>query len=76
MRELRDVEFRIHRLATYNSEVHRGLVHTEEWQQFMGREQAWFNDQRKQELVDAGGYETSPGVWLVPRPKRRWWAFR
>lgn len=34
---------RISRLATYNSEVHRGLVHTPEWKAFMASEQVWFD---------------------------------
>lgn len=75
MRELRDEEFRINRLATYNAEVGRGLVHTEDWRWLMEREQTWFDDTRKQKLIAAGGYETSPGIWLVPKPKHRWWVF-
>jgi hypothetical protein len=34
---------RITRLATYNSEVHRGLVHTPEWKAYMAAEQVWFD---------------------------------
>lgn len=37
---------RIHRLATYNAEVQRGLVHTEAWAFHMAAEQEWFNGLR------------------------------
>jgi hypothetical protein len=37
---------RVMQLATYNSEVGRGLVHTPEWVAFMEKEQAWFNSQQ------------------------------
>lgn len=35
---------RIHVLADYNSEVARGLVHTEEWRAKMAEEQRWYNE--------------------------------
>jgi hypothetical protein len=35
---------RIERLARYNAERERGLVHTEDWRDFMRAEQMWFND--------------------------------
>jgi hypothetical protein len=38
-----DRRWRIMRLATYNSERDRGLVHTDEWREFMAAEQAWFD---------------------------------
>lgn len=34
---------RIHRLARYNAERMRGIVHTEDWKKHMNKEQAWFN---------------------------------
>lgn len=77
MSYLRDEEHRINVLATFNSEVARGIVHTDEWREFMAIEQAWLDERNKREIIAAGGYETSPGVWLIPKPpKRRWWAFR
>lgn len=35
--------YRIERLADYNGEVSRGLVHTPEWRTLMAIEQDWFN---------------------------------
>lgn len=64
-------ESRIARLGYYNGEVARGLVHTEEWKQHMREEQDWFDERRRHEMIDQGGEEVSPGVWLVPAPRRR-----
>ncbi len=40
-----DYQVRMTRLATYNAEVGRGLVHTEEWIEFMRKEQEWWNNE-------------------------------
>lgn len=40
---IRDNADLITTLATYNSEVARGIVHTEEWKALMAEAQAWFN---------------------------------
>jgi arginine deiminase len=37
-----DTEFRIQRLATYNAEKQRGLMHTPQWIEMMEAEQAWY----------------------------------
>lgn len=73
MSELRDEEFRLNRLGCYNAERARGLLHTKEWQERMAVEQAWFDDCRERELRAQGGEEISPGLWLLPAPKKRWW---
>lgn len=66
-------EHRISRLATYNAEVYRGIVHTDEWHEMMGKEQAWFDRRNRDELIAQGGKEVGRGVWLVPsEPKQRW----
>ena len=69
----RSREERVNRLARYNSEAARGLLHSEEWREFMAREQAWFNSERNAEMEAQGGEEISPGVWLVPAPKKKRW---
>lgn len=67
-------ETRIHLLATYNSEVAHGVVHTDEWVACMAAEQEWFNKRQRDEMIAQGGEEVSPGVWMVPAPrKRRFW---
>lgn len=67
-------ESRLNRLATFNSERHRGIVHTEAWCDLMADEQEWFNQRQMAEMLAQGGEEVSPGVWMVPRqPRRRFW---
>lgn len=36
---------RITRLATYNAEVARGVLHTAQWEYLMRREQEWFDSE-------------------------------
>jgi hypothetical protein len=43
---------RTRRLATYNSERMRGLLHSEEWKDYMREEQDWF-DKTLREKEDA-----------------------
>lgn len=62
---------RLSRLATYNAEVYRGVVHTDEWHEMMGKEQAWFDQRNRDELIAHGGEEIRPGVWMLPKPRRR-----
>ena len=47
-------EFEWDELATYNSEVARGIVHTPEWKEKMAREQRRFRDWQ-QEWYDKRG---------------------
>jgi hypothetical protein len=35
---------RVHKLAQYNAEVSRGIMHTDTWKEFMRIEQEWFNN--------------------------------
>jgi len=62
----------LHALATYNSEVMRGLVHTPEWRERMAQLQDQFN-------IETYGMTTAEmhGQLLVrdaPRLRRwRWW---
>lgn len=44
LQEQRERVSRINRLATFNAEVARGLVHTDDWRGFMRREQEWFDN--------------------------------
>lgn len=63
----RDIYFDEHRwdkLATYNAEVSRGIVHTEEWKALMAKEQETFNEfqygpnwRRKFGLAESGKNE-------------------
>jgi hypothetical protein len=67
-------EFRVNRLATYNSERGRGLLHKDEWVRFMQEEQEEWGKERFAEMAAQGGEEVAPGVWFVPAPpKKRWW---
>lgn len=36
--------WRIERLGQYNAERSRGIVHDDEWRDYMRAEQEWFND--------------------------------
>ena len=45
-------------LATYNSEVARGIVHTPEWDARMAEDQARFNKQQRDLYPDA--------IWIEP----------
>lgn len=47
-------EFDINRLATYNSEVARGLVHTEVYKKKMEKLQAEFNEWQRIEAEKRG----------------------
>ena len=59
-------EWRISRLATFNSERARGIVHTDDWLALMAEEQEAWNRQQMAEMLAQGGEEVSPGVWIVP----------
>lgn len=60
-------ESRINRLATFNSERGRGILHTEAWLDLMADEQEWWNQHQMSEMLAQGGEEVSPGVWMIPR---------
>ena len=47
-------EHRWNALATYNSEVARGLVHTPEWRKKMAEEQKLFDEEQHQRYLDEG----------------------
>lgn len=69
-----DDDIRISRLARFNGERARGIAHTEAWTDLMADEQEWWNQRQTAEMLEQGGEEVSPGVWLVPAArKRRWW---
>lgn len=69
-----DDDIRISRLARFNGEKARGIAHTEDWRDLMAGEQEWWNQRERAAMFEQGGEEVSPGVWLVPPPKkRRWW---
>lgn len=46
MEESPDRRMRISRLAIYNSEKARGIMHTTEWKELMRQEQEWFDSWR------------------------------
>lgn len=70
----RNDDSRIARLAAFNSERGRGIVHTEAWCDLMADEQEWFNQRQMSEMLAQGGEEVSPGIWMVPaKPSRRFW---
>jgi hypothetical protein len=60
-RRTRELEFQSQwgDLATYNAEVHRGIVHTEEWQAKMAEKQAAYD-------IAHGRPKPPPGPWRGP----------
>ena len=62
-------------LARYRAEVHRGIVHTDEWRAKMADLQSHWDAEQRAKLI-ADGYEQVNGkVWIGPsKPsRRRWW---
>ena len=53
------------RLATYNAEVARGIVHTPEWNERMHREQAIFDREQRRKV---GVSTPPPPMPKVPKP--------
>lgn len=53
MAEILDLQQRIWRLAGYNAEKSRGIVHTNEWVELMKREQEWFDGNETQAAIRA-----------------------
>lgn len=64
-----------HQLATYNSEVARGLVHTDEWKERMRLQQSLWDSRLRMDMEDAGAVPVPGGGWmLVPQPEPpSWW---
>jgi hypothetical protein len=70
--------FRIQRLANYNSETGRGLVHTRDWTYFMVKEQMWYDNDYMPHMWAERGYEPDPdskGPFIVYRKVKQspWW---
>lgn len=59
--EQQDRESRVNRLARFNSEAGRGILHTPEWTAFMAEEQEWFNSGCPRE----DSYPLRPGMRLT-----------
>lgn len=52
------------KLATYNSEVARGLVHTPEWVSYMAHLQKRFNQENDRWALAHGGIRMEGGGWM------------
>lgn len=67
-------EYRYAELATYNSEVARGIVHTDEWKQRMRLEQELYDHGIEMRMRAIGAIRLGNGGWLmVPEARPSWW---
>jgi len=66
------------KLATYNSERSRGIVHTPAYDEAMAAEQARFDEWQRRSLKEEGYVLQPNGVWykISPASPRRWWQWR
>jgi hypothetical protein len=62
----REPDNRWWRLATYNAEVARGILHTEEWKERMRREQDIFDAEQRRTVNVAPPPPPMPAVPIEP----------